>query len=359
MKTSKFNSRSERERERESNLSSVSSLKKSFTLIELSIVLLILSLLVGSLLVGRQIVDRAKIQRIIFEFDYYEKAFHQFYDTYRFVPGNLSEKNCRKYSEFQIRPDSCTGYVSSGGNSWVVKTTDPASKLIPVNHRVHCFLMKQLVASKIVEIAGVKAEMDAGSGCVDLSRTPTTQDWQGYSSIVKTSFDNDVNVTLFGFPNNFLSDLSQVDNAKREMISGANTSVNPGMPHEFDNKTVRMALAQHNVITMTRAVSFKGFIRDGMTSENPYGAFSAKIASELDAKIDDGRPGTGRVLGIKAGLSVPPAIDKPRQGTADEQKQVCFDQLDTSVEDINKAIYHSSTDLKYGCNIIKVMEDVK
>ena len=70
-------------------------------------------------MVGRQIVDRAKIQRIIFEFDYYEKAFHQFYDHYRFVPGNLSEKNCRKYPEFQIRPDSCTGYVSYGGNSWL------------------------------------------------------------------------------------------------------------------------------------------------------------------------------------------------------------------------------------------------
>ena len=91
----------ERERERESNLSFASSLKKSFTLIELSIVLLILSLLVGSLLVGRQIVDRAKIQRIIFEFDYYEKAFHQFYDTYRVVPGNLDYKTCIKHAEFQ------------------------------------------------------------------------------------------------------------------------------------------------------------------------------------------------------------------------------------------------------------------
>ena len=69
-------------------------------MIELSIVLLILSLLVGSLLVGRQIVDRAKIQRIIFEFDYYEKAFHQFYDTYRVVPGNMNKKDCVKYSEF-------------------------------------------------------------------------------------------------------------------------------------------------------------------------------------------------------------------------------------------------------------------
>ena len=56
--------------------------------------------MVGSLLVGRQIVDRAKIQRIIFEFDYYEKAFHQFYDTYRYVPGALPYKECIKHAEF-------------------------------------------------------------------------------------------------------------------------------------------------------------------------------------------------------------------------------------------------------------------
>ena len=60
MKISQFNSRSERERESNLNFASSLIFKKSFTLIELSIVLLILSLLVGSLLVGRQIVDRAR-----------------------------------------------------------------------------------------------------------------------------------------------------------------------------------------------------------------------------------------------------------------------------------------------------------
>ena len=107
-------------------------------------------------------------------------------------------------------------------------------------------------------------------------------------------------------------------------------------------------------------VTYESQARAGWVTSDRRGSFvSAKMASELDAKVDDGRPGTGRIIGIKAGLSVPKESNKPRQGTEDEQKQVCFDQLDTSVEDINKAIYHSSTDLKYGCNIIKVMEDVK
>ena len=114
-------------------------------------------------------------------------------------------------------------------------------------------------------------------------------------------------------------------------------------------------LANHNfIITYLSQNNTTHSVQDPRASFVP-----AKMASELDAKIDDGRPGTGRVLGIKAGLSVPTAIDTPRNGTEDEQKQVCFDRLDTSVEDIDKAIYHSSTDLKYGCNLVKVMEDVK
>ena len=65
--------------------------KKSFTLVELSIVLLILSLLVGSLLTGRQLVERAEIQKIISEIDYYQKNIVQFQDTFQFLPGNMDQ----------------------------------------------------------------------------------------------------------------------------------------------------------------------------------------------------------------------------------------------------------------------------
>ena len=74
--------------------------KQSFTLVELSIVLLILSLLVGSLLVGRKIVDRAKLQRIMFEYDYYKKNIVLFQDTFEVLPGNVDVTTCKRYAEF-------------------------------------------------------------------------------------------------------------------------------------------------------------------------------------------------------------------------------------------------------------------
>ena len=79
-------------------------LKKGFTLVELSIVLLVLALLVSTLLVGRQIIDRAKVQQIVSELDYYTKNFQMFRDQYDFLPGALDEANCRKYPEFSMQP---------------------------------------------------------------------------------------------------------------------------------------------------------------------------------------------------------------------------------------------------------------
>ena len=79
-------------------------LRKGFTLVELSIVLLVLALLVSTLLVGRQIIDRAKVQQIVSELDYYTKNFQMFRDQYDFLPGALDEANCRKYPEFSMQP---------------------------------------------------------------------------------------------------------------------------------------------------------------------------------------------------------------------------------------------------------------
>ena len=133
-----------------------------------------MSLLVGSLLVGRQIVDRAKIQRIIFEFDYYEKAFHQFYDTYRTTPGGLTQKECMKHSVFQgnityingsSRPTKfvshnewCNGYCNS------VKMT--SSKIYDslsyrgAMHGIHNLLKSGLISEDAVPYVDETMQMD-------------------------------------------------------------------------------------------------------------------------------------------------------------------------------------------------------
>ena len=109
----------------------------------------------------------------------------------------------------------------------------------------------------------------------------------------------------------------------------------------------RDAMEGHNML-----VTFAN--KDNHNDSHNYDANSsvlnAKLASELDAKIDDGRPGTGKILSLKSGFAL------MNQNNEDILKKVCFDKL---TPDVKTAIYNSDTNLKYGCNIIKVMEDVK
>ncbi|MBQ7537223.1 MAG: hypothetical protein IJT14_03835, partial [Rickettsiales bacterium] len=78
-------------------------------------------------------------------------------------------------------------------------------------------------------------------------------------------------------------------------------------------------------------------------------ALNAKMMSELDAKMDDGRPTTGRLIGLK-GASAYGITD------ANLSAEYCYDKAGN---DIEKAIYNNSKDLKYGCDFVYVLTDVK
>ena len=360
MKISQFNSRSERERERESSLRTSSSLKfkKSFTLIELSIVLLILSLLVGSLLVGRQIVDRAKIQKILFELDYYEKNFHMFYDTYRTVVGHLTKSTCNKYNKFNALGCNFCNYIPD-----TVKT----SKLLEtdVNFPVYTLYTSEY----LIEFGNIKKTEYTGCGgtssidektnamtCTcrsccfrdSVRQFPTrkmTETAPGlrYGNLV-ASFDQQTDVRFSGF--NFKKQMNTMGQYVTNMFNQSNKITNKTLPHEFDNANFRSYLDMHNTVYFDKSRD----IAATAGGEKNLSSFSAKMASELDAKVDDGRPGSGKILALKGGAA-------HNAGTTEAQhKSVCYDQM---ANDVDKGIYESSTNLKYGCNIIKVMEDVK
>ena len=126
---------------------------------------------------------------------------------------------------------------------------------------------------------------------------------------------------------------------------GSNTYSNSSMPHEFQNLVYQRALNHHNTLTILRQATVSRDVLVPKTSALP-----AKLASEIDAKLDDGRPGTGRVLAMKGGNAHKPDTTK------DEHLANCYDKM---ADQVDKAIYHSGTDLKHGCNITYVMEDMK
>ena len=77
--------------------------KSGFTLIELTIVIVIIGLIAGGLLAAQQMVFSAKLNKQISQIIQYETAIRNFKETYKFLPGDLPSKvpmTCPAYGAF-------------------------------------------------------------------------------------------------------------------------------------------------------------------------------------------------------------------------------------------------------------------
>jgi len=63
-------------------------MKKGFTLVELSIVLVIIGLLVGGILIGQSLIDSVRIQSQIRQIQQFDVAFYGFKDKFKQLPGD-------------------------------------------------------------------------------------------------------------------------------------------------------------------------------------------------------------------------------------------------------------------------------
>jgi prepilin-type N-terminal cleavage/methylation domain-containing protein len=62
---------------------------RGFSLIELSIVLVILGLLAGGILAGKSLIHAGELRRVSTDFSRYETAIHAFRDRYAYLPGDI------------------------------------------------------------------------------------------------------------------------------------------------------------------------------------------------------------------------------------------------------------------------------
>jgi len=62
---------------------------KGFTLIEMSVVLVIIGLIVGGILVGQNLVSAAAVRAQISQIDKYNSAVNTFYSKYQALPGDM------------------------------------------------------------------------------------------------------------------------------------------------------------------------------------------------------------------------------------------------------------------------------
>ncbi|MDP3371512.1 MAG: prepilin-type N-terminal cleavage/methylation domain-containing protein [Candidatus Paracaedibacteraceae bacterium] len=68
---------------------------KAFSLIELSIVLVIVGVLMGAIFKGQDLLDVAKVRSVVHDFHRIQVAFHAYHDSYGMLPGDDSRATNR------------------------------------------------------------------------------------------------------------------------------------------------------------------------------------------------------------------------------------------------------------------------
>ena len=347
--------------------------KKSFTLVELSIVLLVLSLLVGSIMVGRKIVDRAKSQQLISEIEYYEKALHEFHDIYKGVPSSVSKKMCQRYAIFHkpitlmnIETENGENIVTNirfhGGISNCIVFFNRESRgnrvvLSADDNSLRCTPSKLVMAGIVKEdkLDYMAAKYDANECSHENYTLNMPEDMvSSRESGFKSTYGTNNRISLIGFYNENMIDndnnLHSID-LKQRFAFTYGINAYKTSEHEFQNDNIKKNVLEHNAVVLWNetpeySINFRG-TRNGGNHKGTSGAISATVASSFDAKFDDGRPGTGKILALKSGHA--------RSGEVSnvEITKSCYNKTFNKVDE---AFYVDNEDLKYGCNIVKLMD---
>ena len=325
--------------------------KKSFTLIELSIVLLILSLLIGSVLIGRNIADRAKIQRIIFEMDYYEKAFRQFYDSYDVVPGNLGYETCIKHVEFHGCTATWPEYKCNKSHEDFCKMVQDRptgfggdNRILRNDNEINVYSsMCQLSSAKLIDQDILCLNWYTSGYQFDKTYSNGLYHYKQHNIFPKSSFDDNVVITFHGF-NDFEDGSDYKDNFNFY-------NMNSFDDYETLDKSFKYAVDRRNSLIFTSANSGCecNSSNNNCSCDRSTGALASSDTEKLDIKLDDGLPGSGVLLAYKNDYA-------HRQGaTNDDIMKTCY--IGT-FKNVGEAHYLSGSNRRYGCNIIKVMKDL-
>lgn len=131
-----------------------------FTLIELSIVLVIIGLIVGGVLVGQDLIKAAEIRSTIGQYEKYNATMNTFRTKYNGMPGDLLYTQA---NAFGINPAAGSLTSAAGDGNSLIESTATTNYNIPLRETV--LIWQQLSAANLVDgsygadltVAGVPA----------------------------------------------------------------------------------------------------------------------------------------------------------------------------------------------------------
>jgi prepilin-type N-terminal cleavage/methylation domain-containing protein len=227
--------------------------RKGFSLVEMSVVVLVIGLLIGGIVVGRNVLRNAQLQSAITDMEQYKHAIKLFQEKYESFPGDFTGAQ--------------TLWTAAAGCPDIAATNTPATATCNGNG---------------------DAYIGGGNG------TPTA---------IGAQYQEQLRVWQHLANGGFISQ------SYTGTISSTNNELNPGIniPKTKDGKAgisfffAGSSIGNASVFDSTyRHIMVLGAPAGGNGSTPNYtAALSPSEAFQLDAKADDGRPGTGSVLSYK------------------------------------------------------------
>jgi prepilin-type N-terminal cleavage/methylation domain-containing protein len=209
---------------------------KGFTLLELSIVLVMIGIIVGGILAGREIIRAAELNSIATHMTKYQTAYNQYKDKYKAVPGD--HRNAYEY--FGSDCASSAGDCNGDGNRRLAGGTHYKESYMFFRH---------------LYLAGFVEDELNGNAAANSSQLKIGE-----------------NLPMFDIPG---------------------LTAWPAPWQKFDYYTY----GQGNVaLDLGVTANILSYGRIGNSSWPYLEAFKPEDAKAIDSKIDDGEPGTGAVI---------------------------------------------------------------
>lgn len=245
-------------------------MRRGFSLVELSIVLVILGLLTGGILAGQSLIRAAALRSVSSEMSRYLTAIHTFRDKYFALPGDMTNATAF-WGAQHATPSTCIGYLS--GNP----ATGPATCNGNGNGRI--------------------SDDDYLSG----SNASWYEVWRAWQHLANAGLVEGSYTGVSDSTSNYA-----IGTAGKNIPA---SKVNPAAGYAF---TWVNAGAGATAASWLYPGTVGNYLRFGSNERVDQGTLiKAEEAWNIDSKLDDGRPGTGR-------LRTYPSTRRPDCNTSDD-----------------------------------------
>lgn len=233
--------------------------KNGFSLVELTVVLVIAGLLLGGVLVGRSMLRTAELRHITMAAQRFVAAHHNFYDQYSAAPGDFTEAT------------TLWGVLAGDGNDSICQDT-PATGKATCNGN--------------------------GNGGIDTSAVQYDERFRYWQHLANAKL---LEGRYTGRTDGATGGFKLVSGVNIPVIQGGMVTVDPftqpGDTYQPYSPTAYAFPATYN--SGDNTLAFRG-------AHGAGAMMSPADAWKLDSKLDDGLPGYGIVIGPQAGWSGSP-----------------------------------------------------